>query len=297
MRITLQARDGDEVTAKRIGWQGDNVTETDILDPYDYTDAETVVEGVLHIVTADGPFVDRHENYLVNGQVVDPDTIQPLTAVTSSGRPVPVIPPGLLNVRPRVQDELTAAAGDEPHTGSMIALVPEADDAARLALGGDHAETCEELHITLAYLGDAVDWSDDARALLLSWVQRAVTTATYDIPVIGDVFGVNLWNIHGDEPSVNLAVGGEDLQAFRDTVWSSVVTGLSEEEPGLTPGIPEQHTPWVPHICLGYANEEDLFDEFTSRAMDSGRFGPVAFDRVRVAFGSDVVDIPVTTEP
>lgn len=297
--------DGDRVRAKRIGWRGDNVTDVDILDPYDYTAAETVVEGTLHLVDADGPFVEPHTNYLVDGQVVDPDTIEPLTVETASTRRgIAVIPEGFLKrgltvriTKPENIRTVVAAADDEPHDGGMIALLPEVDDARRLALGGDHAETQEELHVTLAYLGDAVDWVPEARSVLVDRVKRTVEELRYDVAVIGTVFGVNLWNLHGDEPSVNLAVGGDDLNFFHQFIWITLnqMTDPRVDE-GLTPELPEQHSPWVPHICLGYADNPELRQEFAERASDPGRFGPVAFDRVRIAFGDDVTDVPITHE-
>ena len=194
------------------------------------------------------------------------------------------------------EDTVTAAAGDPEHTGSMIALIPEDDDAARLAISDASAETPNELHITLAYLGDATDWSQDARDLTVNWVRRALESLSYDMSVLGTVFGVNVWNIYGDEPSVNLAVGGEDLAAFRDAIWSSMVTGISEEAENVTPSIPEQHTPWVPHVCLAYVDTPGALSAAIESASDESRFGPVAFDRVRVAFGGKYVDISIVSE-
>lgn len=286
---------GDRVRAKRLGWRGDmNFSERDDLDPYDYEDPD--VEGVLHVVDATGPFVDRHTNYLVNGQSVDPDTIEPATAQVASVQIVPVIPRGLLNPRRAVHERLTAAAGDEPHTGGMIALVPDVEDLERIVLNEPGAEEGNELHLTLAYLGDVVDWDDDAKSALIGLVRNFIQSHGFDMPVLGTVFGVNVWNIHGDEPSVNLAVGGADLAEFRGPLWN-LVAARAEDDDAPIPELPEHHTPWVPHVCLAYVDDSARLPEVVAQASDERRFGPIAFDRVRVAFGELVVDIPIVSEP
>lgn len=66
----------DIVRAKRLGWNegpGGNVTNIDILDPYDYEDDDLEGEHVVKFVSTDevGPYTQ----HLVNGEVADPDTI------------------------------------------------------------------------------------------------------------------------------------------------------------------------------------------------------------------------------
>jgi hypothetical protein len=65
------------VRAKRSGWnEKTNVTEDDILDPYDY--AEDEVEGELVVQKVAGPYVKAYTRYTVDGQCVDPETIRKL---------------------------------------------------------------------------------------------------------------------------------------------------------------------------------------------------------------------------
>lgn len=66
-----------KVRAKRFGWDEEsNVTATDILDPYDYTDPW--VEGELEKRKVESPYIKPYTNYLVAGQPVDPATIEEL---------------------------------------------------------------------------------------------------------------------------------------------------------------------------------------------------------------------------
>jgi hypothetical protein len=70
---------GDIVRAKRLGYKHDmDVSEFDDYDPYDYPDDN--VEGVYdELVLNDTGLVPTYTNYVVDGQVVDPDTIEVIT--------------------------------------------------------------------------------------------------------------------------------------------------------------------------------------------------------------------------
>lgn len=72
------AEPGDRVRAKRLGWDGSlDVSELEEYDPYDY--ADDVVEGEYdRLVLDENELVPVYTNHVVAGQVVDPDTIEPL---------------------------------------------------------------------------------------------------------------------------------------------------------------------------------------------------------------------------
>lgn len=176
-----------------------------------------------------------------------------------------------------VEKPVVAAA--EVHTGAMIALVPTSEDARRLALAG--FEEPEQLHVTLVYLGEAADLDEEARAAILDVVRRYATA-----PVTARAFAVNLFNPDGDEPCLVLGIGndgGPELEQLRSNVYSAV-RGLAGAE------VPENHTPWIPHITLAYADVVSLLAALP-RALE--RIGPVSFDRIRVAFGGEVTDVPL----
>jgi 2'-5' RNA ligase len=181
--------------------------------------------------------------------------------------------------------DTVTAAGDGEHTGAMIALVPSEADAARLALDGDGAEPVEELHLTLAYLGKAADWTPTQTNDLYTWV---ATLAPELSPITANLFGVNHWNPGSEDPAWVWAVGdtenGLNLEDAHRTAWHALRTMTDR------PDIPEPHSPWVAHVTGAYSTDTWPLEEMTAR------IGPVTFDRIRVAFAGETVDIPLTPQ-
>jgi 2'-5' RNA ligase len=182
---------------------------------------------------------------------------------------------------------LTAAADGSHTSGAMIALMPTAEDAARLAIEG--GEDAEQLHLTLRYLGKGADFSEDAR--------QAVIDAVADVlphyvsgPVTAKAFGAAHWNGNSDEPCWVWPVGDDPetpriLGMLHGAIAMALEEGLAE---GVDhPELPEPHTPFAPHICAAYSDELDLIIALEER------LGPVTFDRVRVAFAGEHTDIPL----
>lgn len=174
---------------------------------------------------------------------------------------------------------LTAAA--ETHTGAMIALMPSEANVERLAVSG--GEDAEELHVTLCYLGKAVNFPEDARAALVDRISEYFSR----VPAIeAEAFAVALFNppgtvrANGDElpTAVVLLLNGDGL-ALAHSVANVAVEELDLE-------VPEQHEPWMPHTTLAYTEDTNV-----TPYLD--RTGPVLLDIVRVAFGDDVYDIPL----
>jgi 2'-5' RNA ligase len=165
----------------------------------------------------------------------------------------------------------TLAASAAEHTGAMIALVPSQEDAARLAVQG--YEPVEELHVTLAFLGEAAAWTPEARDAL------EVSVAELGIGVLdGSAWGQARFNPLGEACSVYL-VEAPGLVELHDAAIGAV------EDTAGVPSMPEQHPTYIPHLTVGYGMDPAL-------VLDG--FGPVRFDRVRLAFGGDVRDIPLT---
>lgn len=188
--------------------------------------------------------------------------------------------------------ELTAETGDDDHTlGCMVALMPTAADAERLAIPG--GEAADELHCTLAYLGpDASAWAPQDRDELIHTLQILFSD---EPPVRSFLFGANHWNGNSDSPSWVWATGDDPesddvylLDCGLDNAHSLVAGAL-----GGTDGIPmpRQHTPWVAHVCAAYSADPSLL------AALEKKLGPVTFDRVRVSFGTDDTDILLTDDP
>ncbi|MEU0058686.1 phage minor head protein [Streptomyces sp. NPDC006334] len=181
--------------------------------------------------------------------------------------------------------DVTAAAAQ--HTGAMIALLPSEEDAQRLAVAD--GEPAGELHCTLMFLGEADDWNSEQRAALVTAVRDYAPTA----PVAARAFGAAHWNPHGDEPVWVWNVGddreerdpyGPDLQEAQVAAAYAVQDAY---EAGGLPEIPEQHSPWHPHVTAVYSADQQRFHDLVERV------GPVVFDRIRVAFAGEHFDIPL----
>jgi hypothetical protein len=178
----------------------------------------------------------------------------------------------------------------------MVALLPSAKDAARLAIKG--GEAVSELHLTLAYLGpDATAWDDNARSELIAFLQSMVLSGDF-----GDwgfltavIFGAAHWNAGGDAPSWVWNVGdtpdddsidhdGDALGDFHDLVYEALEASHDH------PDLPDPFSPWVAHICAAYTEDLSLLPEMEKR------LGPVTFDRMRVSFGDEDTDIPLNRD-
>ncbi|ORL34974.1 hypothetical protein A6I91_01845 [Prescottella equi] len=167
------------------------------------------------------------------------------------------------------QETLTAAAAQ--HTGAMIALVPAAEDAARLAVEG--YEPADVLHTTLVFLGDAAAWTPEQRDAL-----EAAVSEVGLVPMTGQIWGHAAFNPASDEPCAVYLVEAEGVTSLQAAVLGAL------EESGTYGLVPEQHECFVPHITAGYGLDP-------SQLTDTGA---VRFDRLRISFAdNDVRDIPL----
>lgn len=150
----------------------------------------------------------------------------------------------------------------------MIALIPSDADLGRLALDG--GESVDQLHLTLYYLGEDTDIDESTRQHLVSYMEGEAAGS-----IEAEAFGAAVWNPNGEDPCTVLNVNGDGLVTMHG------LAQLAVETSGMT--VPDQYTPWNPHICLAYD---------PTRVTDAvSRTGPVIFDKVRLAFGGEVTDI------
>lgn len=181
------------------------------------------------------------------------------------------------------------AAGDDHTSGGMIALMPTAEDAARLAVPG--GEPAEELHLTLFFLGDdGSAWTEDQRDELEGILSPLADL--YELgPVHAKAFGAAHWNGGGDYPCWVWNVG--DAEAGENDGLLKVRACVTEalESTHARPELPPQHSPWAAHVCAAYSDDPALLPELEQR------LGEVTFDRIRLSFGDDDRDIPLTGEP
>lgn len=178
-------------------------------------------------------------------------------------------------------------AADGSHLGGgMIALMPTAADARRLAFPG--GEKAADLHCTLMFLGDDDSvWTEEQRSAL----EDAVRTLVAGVPpVSAKIFGVAHWNGDGDKPSWVWSVGDAPDKGLADADLAEAKM-LAVTATSMTPDLPEipqQHSPWVAHICAAYSGDLTVV-----RSLEK-RLGPVTFDRIRLNFGDDDRDIPLS---
>lgn len=178
-------------------------------------------------------------------------------------------------------------AADGSHlSGGMIALMPTAADAKRLAFPG--GEKAADLHCTLLFLGDDGSvWTEEQRSALEDAVRRLVAGVP---PVNAKIFGVAHWNGDGDNQSWVWSVGDapDNGLADADLMEARMLAATASTMTPDLPEIPQQHTPWVAHICAAYSGDLTVV-----RSLEK-RLGPVTFDRIRLSFGDDDRDIPLS---
>ncbi|MDP4501054.1 phage minor head protein [Nonomuraea turcica] len=185
-------------------------------------------------------------------------------------------------VRDAHRSALTAASGG-PYEGGMVALVPSQADIDRLAV--EDGELPPDLHLTLLFLGSGADVPAEIRQQIVDRLTGVVAGLRDEdqvaMPVQGNGFALSVFNPNSAERDtcIVLGVGGADLQSVRNGVGAAV-TELME--------LPEQHAPWVPHVTLTYTDDLPQIVGLTDRT------GPITFDRLQVAFGDDITDIPLT---
>jgi 2'-5' RNA ligase len=147
----------------------------------------------------------------------------------------------------------------------MIALVPANADEL-VVDGGDPAE---QMHLTLAYLGDDVTGMDDATRGQLLVDVGALASATP--PVEAEVMGHAAFNPTGAHDREPCAVY---------LVTAGALPALKAELAGHDVG---DHPVFLPHVTAGYGLTPDQLSFV----------GPVTFDRIRVALADQTHDFPL----
>jgi 2'-5' RNA ligase len=161
----------------------------------------------------------------------------------------------------------------------MVALLPDNPDQLTVTAGVG----ADQIHLTLAYLGDDVTSWDDTRRRLL---EQLVWSAAHSIgqPITGRVMGHATFNPDrhaGREPcAVHLVGDSESLGPAHQQLCTVLSAALGDE-------FPAQHTPFIPHITAG----EGL------TAANLSYTGPVVFGKLALALAGEWTVVPITTDP
>ena len=162
---------------------------------------------------------------------------------------------------------MTAAGdgGDDHDTDGMIALLPTAEDAKRLAVGD---VSVDELHLTLAYLPDVGSFDDPA---MLAGMFAA------DGPISGEVNGAG--TLGG-----GVAVWLVNTPGLTDR--RNALTDALHDSDGQVPFVSKDFDGFLPHITYSSGG-------VTPGDPIPGVYGPVTFDRLRVSLRGKHTDVPL----
>jgi hypothetical protein len=195
-----------------------------------------------------------------------------------------------------VPDDTTDDGDTGGHTGGMIALIPA--DPYPLVLAVPGGDPPEEMHLTLAYLGDDVTGWDPKLADAVRGVVQQITGAVAwddDMAVPADgpgqrgpltltVFAHSNFNPTGAggwEPCMVYQFSGDGDLSMVEALASEVQYRVKDAIGEIN--FPEQHARFEPHVTAGYGLPPDALTYV----------GPVVFDRIRVALGDQTTDIPL----
>lgn len=164
---------------------------------------------------------------------------------------------------------MTHLAKAAAHTGVMVALFPSPATAGMLAQPG--GEPAEDLHVTLAFLGDA-DQLDQAAVQRLAQTVAGWATTVAPLPAV--ISGTGRFT-SGPEPVIYASVDTPDLPAARERL----VEALSGA--GLEPSSEHGFTP---HMTLAY---EDRYVVVPDPL-------PLTFETVTLAVAGERMSFPLT---
>lgn len=169
----------------------------------------------------------------------------------------------------------TADASQAKETGGMVALLPTERDARILVRDG--GEPLDDLHLTLAYLGENVIEHDPR---LLREDLELLSVGLQQMS--GQILGSAAFNVE-DPCEVYLISDCKEICDLYEEVWRSVHAYAVELEAGQY-----QHHPFIAHITARYESQNGepiYFDEMLDR---------VTFDRLLLTWGPDRYIFPLT---
>lgn len=183
--------------------------------------------------------------------------------------------------KPPYHDGCDCAALPPGNTGIMLAFMLDGDTAQQLALPG--GEPVENLHVTLAYLGDLAEGLPEEKlnpALTLEHISTVVASyARMAQPFSGRIGGLGRFiNPERAATPVYASVQAPGLQAFQRKLVEAV------EQAGYWTAHDFDYTP---HITLAY------IEPGAEMPIDSVPILPLTFDTICLAIGDDQYFFPI----
>lgn len=168
------------------------------------------------------------------------------------------------------------------HTGAMLAVYPT--DPSQLSSPTGDAPA--ELHLTLAYLGEAEDLSDATIEFVTGELLDRILAETYG-PIEARISGAGTL---GDKGAVVALVESEKIQELHDLASAQL-----ESSPHT---FPDPYPSFIPHVTIGYApeGEPDVARRVLTDHAGSLIGREVTFDRVKVVSAGDVLAELVLTD-
>lgn len=156
----------------------------------------------------------------------------------------------------------------------MVALVPDEQSALKLAHRSSGAILPENLHVTISYLGPTVGWTAPDQAKMIEAMMGMAGMG----PVPGNPWAVAALNPTTENACVAYIVGGLELTRAYEAIMEKI------NSLDLTVDIPIPHSPWVPHMTLGYGLKPEAVNAAPTTTT-------ITFDRIRIGFSEVYRDI------
>lgn len=160
--------------------------------------------------------------------------------------------------------------GDDLHTGGMIALLPDAESAAKLAIEG--GDPVAELHVTLFFIPDGIMKTEPQRDIIRAILSNKLPMQTITAQVVGA-------GTLGDEDAKVYLLGDSFMMKIYQEDIERAMYRADDSGSGYNG---EQRSPWIAHLTTGYGKSVPL-SKMTYR-------GEITFNRLRVAFGETYTD-------
>jgi len=168
------------------------------------------------------------------------------------------------------------------HTGVMVAFFVPPTEAEKLALQRTGALPPDELHLTLAFLGDTTQQT----ATKVSLIQALSTFAKTMPPIAGVIGGAGMFNNDegGGARAMYASFDAANLPGFR----YELVRALKRA--GFAPSRLHGFTP---HITLAYVNTYSGVDPSVPELKKT----PLTFDKIWLAWGGERISFDLAGDP